>query len=190
MKKQKITIALATLTLLATVLFAAPVAFAQNTTTNSGGNFFQGLIQFIEQKFGLNQAQVQSAISDYKAQNKPAGSPRPTLTPEQIQTREKTRLDKLVTAGKITGDQETAILNELAVLNTKYNLSGLTGTQRRTQIQAMQTELKAWAQSQNINAAYVTPMFGGMGGLRGMDDRGTFHGKWGLTPLPTPTPTP
>jgi hypothetical protein len=184
MNKQKITIALTTITLLATVLFAAPVAFAQNTTTNSGGNFFQGLIQFIEQRFGLNQTQVQSAINDYKAQAKPSGSPRPTLNPEQIQAREKTRLDKLVTAGKITGEQETAILNELTALNTKYNLDGLTGAQRKTQIQAMQTELKTWAQTNNINIGYVMPIFGGMNG------RGRFHGQWGLNPSPTPTPTP
>jgi uncharacterized membrane protein len=100
MNKQKITITLTTLTLLATVLFAAPVAFAQSTTTNSGGNFFQGMIQFIEQKFGLNQTQVQSAISQYRTQTKPSGSPRPTFNPAQIQAQEKTSWISLLSPGK------------------------------------------------------------------------------------------
>lgn len=183
MNKQKITIVLATLTLLTTVAFAAPVAFAQSTSTTSQPNFFQGLIQFITQKFGLDKTQVQTAVNDYKAQNKP--SPRPTLTPDQIQAREKARLDKLVSAGKITGDQETAIINELNTLNGQFPLTGLTGTQRKTQMQAMQNALKTWATSNNINITYVTPMFGGMNG-----SRGGFRGHWGPKPSVTPTPTP
>jgi hypothetical protein len=180
MKKQKITIGLTILTLITSALFIAPSAFAQTTTANNKPNFFQGLVTFIEQKFGLNDAQVQAAVSQYKSQVKANITPRPTQTPAQMQAMEKTRLDKLVSSGKITGDQETAILNELATLNTKYNLSGLTGTQRKTQTQAMQAELKTWAASQNINLTYVMP-FGGMGGPR----RGM--GGWNK---PTATPTP
>jgi len=104
---------------------------------------------------------------------------------------EKTRLDKLVSSGKITADQETAIINELAALNTKYNLSSLTGAQRKTQMQAMQAELKTWAASQSpsINLAYLMPFGGGFGGPRGgMGGRG-FHGQW-TKPTVTPTPTP
>ena len=191
MNKKKITITLTILTLLTTVLFVAPSAFAQSSTANNKPNFFQGLITFIEQKFGLNKDQVTAAVNDYKNQVKATITPRPTLTPDQIQAQEKTRLDKLVAAGKITGDQETAIINELAALRTKYNLSGLTGTQRKTQMQAMQAELKTWATSNNINSTYVLG-FGGMGGPSGprgeMGERGGFHGQWG--PKPTVTPTP
>lgn len=165
------------LTFLTTVLFVAPAAFAQTNTGNGRPNFFQGLIQFIEQKFGLNQTQVQSAVNEYKAQVKATITPRPTQTPQQIQAREKARLDKLVAAGKISGDQETSILNELSTLSTQYNLSGLTGTQRETEMQAMQTAFKAWATNNNINIAYVMP-FGGMYG------RGGFRGHWGPTPTP------
>jgi len=190
MKKQKIALSLLIITVLTTTLFVVPSALAQSTTTtNNKPNFFQGLITFIEQKFGLNKDQVTAAVNDYKNQVKATITPRPTLTPDQIQAQEKTRLDKLVTAGKITGDQETAILNELATLRTKYNLSGLTGTQRKTQMQAMQTELKTWATANNINLAYVMG-FGGMGGPReGMGGgKGSFRGQWG--PKPTTTPTP
>ena len=132
-----------------------PSAFAQSTTANNKPNFFQGLITFIEEKFGLNKDQVTSAVNQYKDQVKATITPRPTLTPEQIQAQEKAGLDKLVTAGKITSAQETFILNELSALNSQYPLTGLTGTQRRTQMQAMQAALKAWATSNNINLAYI-----------------------------------
>ena len=182
MTKQKITIALTILTLLTTVLFVAPSALAANGSTATKPNFFQGLITFIEQKFGLNKDQVTAAVSQYKSQVKATITPRPTLSPSQIQAQEKARLDKLVTAGKITSTQETDILNELSTLSTQYNLNGLTGTQRKTQMQAMQTALKAWATSKNINLAYVIP-FQGMGGnFRG-------HGQWGVKPSVTPTPS-
>jgi len=191
MKKQKITIALAILTVLTTALFVTPMAFAQSTTTNNKPNFFQGLITFIEGKFGLNKDQVTAAVNQYKGQVKATITPLPTLTPDQIQAQEKTRLDKLVTAGKITSGQETAIIAELATLNTKYNLSSLTGTQRKTQMQAMQAELKTWAQSQSpsINLSFVMPFGGTGGGPRG-EMNGGFrgHGQWGPKPSITPTP--
>jgi hypothetical protein len=187
MKKQKITLAIAILAVLTTALFAVPSALADSSSTASKPNFFQGLITFIEQKFGLNKDQVTAAVGQYKAQVKATITPRPTLSPDQIEAQEKARLDKLVTDGKITVAQETAILAELATLNTKYNLSGLTGTQRKTQIQAMQAELKTWATSNNIDLANI-PTFGGMGGgpRGGMNGRGGFRGQWG--PKPTTAP--
>ena len=191
MNKQKITVALTILTLLTTALFIAPSAFAASTTTNSHPNFFQGLIQFIEQKFGLSQTQVQSAVNQYKGQVRATITPRPTLTLDQIQAQEKARLDKLVSSGKITSTQETLIINELAVLNVQYPLTGLTGTQRRTQMQAIQTALKAWAQAQtpSINLTYVMPFAGMGGGPRGgmMNSGRGFRGQW---TRPTATPTP
>jgi len=190
MNKQKIALSLLILTVLTTTLFVAPKAFAESPTTNNKPNFFQGLITFIEQKFGLNKDQVTAAVADYKNQVKATITPRPTLTPDQIQAQEKTRLDKLVTAGKITAVQETAILTELSALQAKYNLASLTGTQRKTQMQAMQAELKTWAQSQSpaIDIANLMPLRG-MGGPKGeMGEKGGFRGQWG--PKPTATPTP
>jgi hypothetical protein len=189
MKKQKITIGLTILTLLTTALLVAKPAFADSSTTTNRPNFFQGFVTFIEQKFGLNQAQVQAAVAQYKSQVKATITPRPTQTPAQMQANEKTRLDKLVSSGKITPAQETAIINELALLNSKYNLSSLTGTQRKTQSLAMQAELKTWAASQSpsINLTDIMPFGGGFGGPReGMEGRG-FKGQW---TKPTVTPTP
>lgn len=189
MSKQKIAIALTVLALLTTTLFVAPSVFAQSTSGSTKPNFFQGLITFLEQKFGLSQSQVQSAVSQYKSQVKATITPRPTLSQDQILAQEKTRLDKLVSSGKITGDQETAILGELSTLWTNNNLGSqsLTAAQRKTAMQTMQSELKTWAQSENINLAYVMP-FGGMEGPRG-NGQGGFRGHWGK-PTVTPTPTP
>ncbi|MGA2911813.1 MAG: hypothetical protein ABSE17_04270 [Candidatus Levyibacteriota bacterium] len=193
MNKQKITVALTILTLLTTALFVAPSAFDAGTTANSHPNFFQGLIQFIEQKFGLDKTQVQSAVNQYKGQVKATITPRPTLSPDQIQAQEKTRLDKLVSSGKITSEQETDILNELTILNTQYPLTGLTGAQRQTKMQAMQAAFKTWAQAQtpSINITGIMP-FGGMGGPGGPRGgvNGGFRGRFGPRPTVTPTPTP
>jgi hypothetical protein len=188
MKKQKIALSLLILTVLTTALFVAPAAFAANATTDNKPNFFQGLITFIEQKFGLNKDQVTSAVNEYKSQVKATITPRPTMTPDQIQAQEKTRLDKLVAANKITSDQENKILAELSTLNAQFPLTGLTGTQRKTQMQAMQAAIKTWATSTGINATYVMP-FEGMGGPRGGmgGGKGGFRGQWG--PKPTTEPT-
>src|ERR1700733_7432824 len=99
----KLTRSLATVALVTSVLFAfAPIANAQSTNGQSHVGFFQGLIQFIEQKFGLDKTQVQSAVQQYQEQRKATITPRPTLTDAQKIDMEKTRLDKLVSSGKIT----------------------------------------------------------------------------------------
>ena len=168
-------------------LFIAPPAHAQGTNSG-GGNFFSGMVQFIAQKFGLDKTQVQSAINDYHTQNKANITPRPTPSAQDLQTRDKTRLDKLVSAGKITTAQEQAILDELTSLRSKYKFDkSLTANQRKSQMQAMQADLKSWATSQGINPSYIL-MFG-MGGPGGRGMRRT-DGIWGLRPSATPTPTP
>jgi len=184
MKKQKITIGLTIITLLATVLFTAPAAFAQSGAKTSHSNFFDGLIAFISQKFGLDKTQVQTAVNDYKTQNKL--TPRPTLTPDQIQAKEKERLDKLVSAGKITSDQENLILTENSLLRTKYdpaNLKSLTADQRKQKFQDEQAEIKTWAGANNIDPKYLMPRLG-------FGRMGEMHERFGEWNKPTPTPSP
>jgi polyhydroxyalkanoate synthesis regulator phasin len=146
-----------------------------------GGNFFTGLIQFISQKFGLDQNQVKTSVQQYVAQNKKT---MPTPDPTKIQTMEQNRLDKLVSSGKITSEQEGAIINELAALRLKYPAtSGQTPQERKQNIQNMQNDWKTWAQNNGIDPTIIMAgpgfMFGGM--------RGGFRGKrnW-ITPTPTP----
>jgi hypothetical protein len=191
MMNRKLSQTLATAAVVATLLAGAAPAFAQTTSSQSHLGFFQGLIQFIEQKFGLSTTQVQSAVQQYQTQRKATITPHPTLTQDQKTAMEKTRLDKLVSSGKITSGQETDILNEIASVDSQYNLSSLQSDsqqQRETTMQEVQNALKTWAQAHNINPMYVMP-FGGMSkgfGGHGMMRGG--HGHWGhLTGTPTPT---
>jgi hypothetical protein len=188
MHHSKLSRMFATIAVAAMLFGTAAPAFAQTNGSQSPVGFFQGLIQFIEQKFGLDKTQVQSAVQQYQAQRKATITPHPTLTQDQRTNMEKTRLDKLVSSGKINASQETAILNELSSVDSQYNLSSLqsdTPQQRKTTMQDVQNALKTWAQTNNINPMYVMPFGGGFGG-RGM--RGG-HGHWGNHTTPTPTPT-
>lgn len=185
MTKQKLALAITTLTLFGSMFATTPLAYAQGPGEGNN-NFFQGLISFISQKFNLDKTQVQNAVTDYRNQNKP--TPKPTLTPDQIQAREKQRLDKLVSNGKITSGQETAILNELSSLRSKYNISSLSGQDKINKMKEMQAELKTWATNNNISWAYVSG-FGMFGGMREGDNDGfgrRFEHKNWTTPTPTP----
>lgn len=183
----KLTRSLATVAFVTTVLFniSPAIANAQTPGGQSHVGFFQGLIQFIEQKFGLDKNQVQSAVQQYQSQRDATITPRPTMTQQQMTDREKTRLDKLVASSKITSAQEQSILTELSTVWSQ-NMSSTqneTPQQRKSQMQATQNTLKTWAQSQGINPMYVMS-FGG--GMRGHGMKGG-RGHWG-NPSVTPTP--
>ena len=166
--------------LVAIVIATIPAANAQTNATTQP-NFFQGLIQSIAQKFGLQQSQVQSVVNDYHQQQK-------QKMQQNMQDRQKQRLDQLVKDGKITSTQETLIINELASLRNKYNPENMkdkTPDQRKTQMDSMQNEFKAWAQSQGIDPSIIMPGFG-------MGPRGRMKVRWGdrknnisVTPSPT-----
>lgn len=150
-KKQNIIAILATLVLGLSVLTPAYAAAQANT---SQPNFFSQLVTFISQKFGLDKTQVQNAVTQFKQQKK-------TANQQNRQNREQTRLDQLVKDGKITKDQENAILKELADLKAKYNpanMKNLTQDERQKQMQAEQNELKSWAQANGIDPLIIMPV--------------------------------
>lgn len=164
MIRNKIVIAAAALSIFGSSLFATVPAYASNGFFD-GENFFSGLIQFISQKFGLDQTSVKSAVTDYQNQQKQSMQ-------TNLQNREKGRLDQLVKDGKITSAQETAVLNEVTALRTKYNpanAKGETPEQRRQNFLNLQNDWKAWAQSNGIDPNLIRPfgMGGRMGGFRG-----------------------
>ncbi len=144
-------------------LFMSKPAYAANGFFG-GSNFFTGLVEFISQKFGLDKTKVQSVLQDYQKQKMATIIPRPTMTPQQQEDAEKKRFDVLVTQGKITNAQETAIIAELAALRAKYPFDqNTTPDKRKTQMQDIQKELQAWAHAQNIPLGYIMRVRGGFG---------------------------
>lgn len=162
----------------------APSAHA--ATGNSGNNnFFSGLVEYISQKFGLDKTKVQVAVQEYHNKVKATITPRPAQTPEARQAMEKKRLDVLVNQGKITADQEKAIIAELTALMAKYPVyPNATPDQRKMRMENVQNELTAWAKSQNIDPTVVFPM-GARGGWMGRGHRGFRDGD-DIKPTPTP----
>lgn len=139
----------------------------------AGSNPFSGLAQTLATKFGLSQSDVQSAITAYMQQQK--GNRQQNMAQMQ-----KKRLDQLVSQGKITSAQETAILDELASLKNQNNpisFQNMTQAQRQQAMQDQKNAITSWANSKGINPAYVMPFGGGR--------RGGWH-----KPTGTPTPTP
>ncbi len=173
--RKNIISSIAMLILVLTPAVAAVPAYAATTTTTSQPNFLQGLVQFIAQKFGLDKAQVQTAVNSYVSQQKQARQ-------INMQNREKTYLDGLVTKGTITSSQEQQILDEQNKLRSEYNpasFKSLTQSQRQAQFQKEQAEIQEWSTSTGISATYLRPGFGMGRGMRHFGGRNT-----------TPTPTP
>lgn len=154
-------------------LVVVPYTYAQQPGTTHV-NFFQGLIETIAQKFGLSTTQVQSVVSEYQNQQK-------QNMQQNMQQHQEDRLNQLVKDGKITESQKKAILDQLALLKSKYNqdnFKNMTPDQRKQQFQGQQDEIKSWAATQGIDPSYVMPGFGmGMGKMRGGGMR--HHGPWG-----------
>ncbi len=149
------------------ILFGVSMAAANAQSFNT----FPGLAQTIANKFNLNQSDVQTLINAYAQQQQQ----KRLQNLEQIQQK---RLDNLVSQGKITSTQETAIINELNALRSQYGpsaLKNLTQQQRRQALQARKNALTQWANSQGISLKYILPMRMGM--------------LWrGAKTSPTPTP--
>lgn len=180
MNKTKTVSLVAIVVILGSLFISQPVHATQNRMR--GGNFFSELVIFISQKFGLDKTQVQNAIQDFRKQKKATITPRPTMTPDQRLAAERARLNALVKQGKITGDQENAIIAEITALLAKYPWDPkATPDAKKTQMQNMQNDLTAWAKAQGIDPKYVMPIFGrGFGG-----DTGGFKGRG---PRPSQTP--
>ena len=175
---KKIILPVLAVAVLGTVVTFTSSQVQAQTNTNS----FSGLVQAIAQKFGLEQSQVQSVCDDYKNQRK--------QNMQQImQQREQDRLNNLVQQGKITDAQEQAILDEQSKFRNEYSpdsFKSLTSDQRKQLLQKKQDEIKAWAQSQGIDPAYVMPSFG-IDGFRRDTHKGGWFNQKSTTPSPTPT---
>lgn len=144
------------------IIGVAPVNAQTVTPTPTAvhHNFFNEMVDFISQKFGLDKTKVQSAMTEFHDKKK-------TEMQQNMQQREQDRLTKLVTDRKITEAQKQAILTKLSSLKDKINadtLKNMTPQERKQYMQTQRDELKSWAQSQGIDPKVLQPGLGRRGG--------------------------
>ncbi|MDE2025519.1 MAG: hypothetical protein KGJ07_03430 [Patescibacteria group bacterium] len=158
---------------------AGAIFFGVNQFARAQSNGGQTLVQMIAQTFGLDQSKVQAVFDTYKNQHK-------ALMQTNMMNRLKTHFDQLVSQGKMTLAQETAILAELQKVRSEFNpqsLRNMTPVQRQQAFQQEQNELQSWAKSQGIDPLLLQS-FGGINRGLGM------HYRWGMMGGPQITPTP
>lgn len=152
--------------LVSTLMISGSSVLAQTPTgTQKHPNFFQGFVEMISQKFGLDKGKVQTEVNDYKDKKF-------TEMEKNREDRESKRLDQLVKDGKLNESQKTALLAEFSALKKKYIPSDSqtqTQEQRRDQFEAMKAEFETWAKSNGIDASILRtgPVRGMMMSLRG-----------------------
>jgi len=118
------------------------------------------LVQQIAARFGLKQADVQSAFDDFRTKRQAQG-----------QQRLEDRLNQDVADGKLTPAQKELILNKHQELQSKRgnkpdNWFSLSPEERRSYMDAQRQEMQTWAKDNGIDTGYF---FGGFGrGRMGM----------------------
>lgn len=154
MISKKILIPVIALVITGGTVFAAYGVNAQTPTDR-----INGLAETIAQKFGLDKSKVQTVVDEFhtsKMKERQA----------EMQKKWEDKLTQEVKDGKITDAQKQAILKKLDELRSKYNpdtISNMTVEERRKAMEAKQTELKSWADSQGINESYLIFGFGRFG---------------------------
>jgi len=192
MKTKIIPVSLATLVITLASLSMTPYTYAaENTTTPAKEGFFMGLIHKIMNtfRFGYNKQNIETLPSSDITP--PDGTPmtRPNDATAKKESEEE-RLTKLVSEGKITEAQKSAILAELKALQTKYSIESmkdLSEEERQTQMKTIQDELTAWAKEQGIDISSVMPT--GPGGQPGQQPPQNGQGRL-QPPKGSPKPTP
>lgn len=127
---------------------------------------WDGLAARIATKFGLNQSEVETVVTEYQNQFREERQ-------QEVQTKRKEQLDALVSSGKLTAAQEEAIIAKEAELRLQYNpegMAGMTWEERAKLRDKKRAELESWAKDQGIDLSIIYPAMGGMMG-RGMRGR-------------------
>jgi Flp pilus assembly protein CpaB len=117
-------------------------------------NPLSGLVEAIAQKFSLDKTKVQVVVDDFEKKRR-------ADMQKMMEQRMKTKFDALVKQGKITSQQESAILAKLKELKGKNNpetFKNMTPQERQKAMQDKKTQLEQWAKSQGIDPQYL--MFG------------------------------
>ncbi len=163
-KSQLIGAGIASLSLAA--MLGVGLVSAANTTTSTS------LVDKLVAKFNLKKADVQAVFDQDRTEHQAARM-----------SDEKTRLDQLVTDGKITADQETKIIAKQAEIKTFMDsLRDKTQAERQAAMKTQREADQKWATDNKIPMQYLH-MGGGRGGFGG-------HGHGGLDgDMPAGAPT-
>ena len=84
---KKIVLPLVVMTVLVGTFLVLPKSVNAANGWFSTGPMFTKLVDFISQKFNLDKSQVQTAMTEFKDQQKANITPRPTMSPQDIQNR-------------------------------------------------------------------------------------------------------
>jgi len=134
-------------------------AWAATTTSSTTTS----LVQRIAEKFNLQQSDVQTVFDTYKTDRQ-----------AEFQQKITDRLNQAVTDGKITATQRDLLgAKQKEVEQKMTEIKAMTDeTARRTAMDLLHTNLKAWATTNGIDMQWLGPV-GGMHGKGGSGHRGS-----------------
>lgn len=133
------------------ILNSGAVYAQENVAVVSKPNFFSAVVDKISATFGLDKAKVQAVVDEVEKEHKA------TMNTE-MKKRQEERLNKLVSEGKITEAQKTAIIKKHEEMRNNFNpetFKNMTEEQRKAAMEKQHADLEAWAQSQGIDPEYL-----------------------------------
>ena len=139
-----------------------------NQALANGGEFHEGLVQRLTEKFGLNQTEVEEVMSEYR------GEHRGQMQAERQSQREES-LSQAVSDGKITQAQKDSYLAKMAELQAnRPALADLTPEEHQANKESHRAEMETWAEANGLDLDDLHPLMG-----KGLKGDGQHRGGFG-----------
>ena len=160
------TFAIAGATTLILVTSSPASAFWPFSSNNEEGSTLPPMIQTIMDRFGLNQNEVQGVMDEVREEHH-----------SQMEQRFEDNLSLAIENGTLTQEQKQLMEAKHEETEAAHvELRGLSGPEKRDQMQATHQEMSDWAEANGIDMSELMPMQGrynkGMGGMHGSFGRG------------------
>lgn len=140
MKRKRIVIPFAALSLIALVAFSNVKAVSANAASNGNELVFR-----IAERFGLDEAEVQETFVEFRALKM-------SERHEEMQEHFSLRLEEAVETGSITDAQQLAIIEKHDEMNSRRDeLDELSPEDRREAMADHREEMEAWAEENGID---------------------------------------
>lgn len=155
-KKTLVTTAI--VTAISTALLKGGIALAQGKSASD--NPMSSLVQKIADRFGLNEAEVQTVFDENRAEHQAKMEAEREKKQAEIISRLEERLDEAVSNGEITEEQKALILAKQEELTSNRqaqmeSTKDLTNEERRQIMETAREALQTWAQENNIDIKYL-----------------------------------